>query len=128
MGARRARHPTASGRPTSRKRATTGRSRRGCEGGARKSRRKYTAGRKQARSVADGVDGAAQFPPFKHMVIRRNQVESEERKKQLKILIAHKNTMPQANGRVHVKDPVTIDDRQVGTRKRGMGRTKSKDG
>ena len=78
--------------------------------------------------MADGIDGAAQFPPFKDMVVGRDQVESEERKKQLKILIAHKNTMPQANGRVHVKDPVTIDDRQVGTRKRGMGRTKSKNG
>ena len=94
----------------------------------RKSRRKYTAGRKQARSVADGVDGAAQFPPFKYMVIRRDQVEGEERKEKLEILIAHENSMPQTNGRVHVKNPIAIDERQSGARKRGVRRTKANNG
>ena len=128
MGTRRTRYPATSGRPTSRKRATTGRSGRGCERGARENWRKYTTGRKQARSVADGIDGAAQFPPFKYMVVRRDQVEGEERKEKLEILIAHENSMPQTNSRVHVKNPVSINDRQVRTRKRGVRRTKANNG
>ena len=128
MGTRRTRYPAASGRTTSRKRATTGGSCRGCERGARENWRKDTAGREQARSVADGIDGAAQFPPLKHMVIRRDQVEGEERKEKLEVLIAHENPMPQTNSRVHVKNPVSINDRQVRTRKRGVRRTKANNG
>ena len=78
--------------------------------------------------MADGIDGAAQFPPFKYMVVRRDQVEGEERKEKLEILIAHENSMPQTNSRVHVKNPVSINDRQVRTRKRGVRRTKANNG
>ena len=47
--------------------------------------------------MADGIDGAAQFPPFKDMVVGRDQVEGKEGKEKLEILIAHENSMPQTN-------------------------------
>ena len=125
---RRRLYTATSGRTTSRKRATTGRSCRRRKRGTRQDWRKNVASRKYTGSITDRIDCATKFPPFKYMVVGRDQVEGEERKEKLEVLIAHENSMPQTNGRVHVKNPVSVDDRQVRTRKRGVRRTKANNG
>ena len=62
------------------------------------------------------------------MVVGRDQVEGEEGKEQLKILVALENSMPQANSGIHVENPVSVGDGQVRARKRGVWGTKAKNG